>query len=405
MPADKREKTAANNFHSSPAALGLAVSEKEKREALEEVLQSERFFRAEQLRKFLRYICEMELAGRGGELCEALIGVEALGRPADYTPTEDASVRRRAADLREKLHYVYATELAAVPVRIALPKGKYIPRFVRVERESSESSVESRPAPSSSSAKSDAPEESQEPVESALSLLPERNGVAKRLDPGAMQAARYEPGTAWRPLAILWLSVGWVLGGLTVAAGFTLALWLWPARTKTTSPHPAVHLPVSPPVATEPDTSYEATASPRPAVHLPASPPVATEPDTSYEAEAPNNTFSRSVRADRCGWCSGGGRVRHIGKSPLNYLVINDIHVKKAGSYEMAIFYVLEGMRDLFIRVNDGHGPVTKLQLTGNSWREVAKVSVTVQLAAGSNKVKFYNDFGYAPDIDRIVIR
>src|SRR6516164_4205921 len=113
----------------------LWASPAEKREALEEVLQSATFFRAEQLRVFLRYICEMELAGRGDELCESLIGVEAFGRPAGYSPTEDASVRRRAGDLREKLHEAYQSELAGSKVRIELPKGKFVPRFVRVARE------------------------------------------------------------------------------------------------------------------------------------------------------------------------------------------------------------------------------------------------------------------------------
>src|SRR5579883_2319233 len=107
----------------------------EKRQALNEVLQSAAFFRADQLRNFLRYICEMEIAGRGNELCEALIGVEAFGRPAGYTPAGDGSVRRRALDLREKLQDVYASELATSKLRIELPKGRYVPRFVRVETE------------------------------------------------------------------------------------------------------------------------------------------------------------------------------------------------------------------------------------------------------------------------------
>ena len=38
---------------------------REKRQALEQVLQSVTFLRASQVRNFLRYICEMELAGRG----------------------------------------------------------------------------------------------------------------------------------------------------------------------------------------------------------------------------------------------------------------------------------------------------------------------------------------------------
>jgi hypothetical protein len=102
----------------------------DKRAALDAVLQSTPFVRAEQLRSFLRYVCEMELAGRGGELNEYLIGVEALGRPPGYSPAEDATVRRRAHDLRDKLEEAYATELGGAALRIDLPKGRYIPRFV-----------------------------------------------------------------------------------------------------------------------------------------------------------------------------------------------------------------------------------------------------------------------------------
>ena len=74
----------------------------DKRAALHEVLSSATFFRASQVRNFLRYICEMELAGRGGTLHEYLIGVEALGRPTAYSTEDDSSVRRRAYALRQR---------------------------------------------------------------------------------------------------------------------------------------------------------------------------------------------------------------------------------------------------------------------------------------------------------------
>ena len=123
MASDRNETSPG---HASPAA-------EEKRAALQEVLQSGAFTRAGQLQSFLRFVCEMEIAGRGGELSEYLIGVEALGRPPGYSPAEDAAVRRRAIDLREKLEEVYAAELAASALRIDLPKGRYVPRFVRRE--------------------------------------------------------------------------------------------------------------------------------------------------------------------------------------------------------------------------------------------------------------------------------
>jgi hypothetical protein len=109
-----------------------SVRDVEKREALEQVLQSATFGRARQVRNFLRYICEMELAGRAAALHEYLIAVEAMGLPMAYDTEDDSSVRRRAYALRQKLDEVYATELADANVRIDVPKGSYVPRFVPV---------------------------------------------------------------------------------------------------------------------------------------------------------------------------------------------------------------------------------------------------------------------------------
>ena len=105
------------------------IGDGEKRAALEEVLRSATFVRASQVRNFLKYICEMELAGRGHTLHEYLIGVEALGRPTAYSTEDDSSVRRRAYALRQKLAEVYSKELTAARIRIDVPKGSYVPRF------------------------------------------------------------------------------------------------------------------------------------------------------------------------------------------------------------------------------------------------------------------------------------
>jgi hypothetical protein len=108
------------------------IHDADKRAALEQVLRSATFVRASQVKNFLRYICEMELAGRASTLHEYLIGVEALGRPTAYSTDDDSSVRRRAFALRQKLVEVYAKELADAPVRIDVPKGSYVPRFTVV---------------------------------------------------------------------------------------------------------------------------------------------------------------------------------------------------------------------------------------------------------------------------------
>jgi hypothetical protein len=102
----------------------------QKREALEAALHSHTFARADQLKSFLKYVCEMEFAGRGHELTEYLIGVEALGRPSNYSPGDDSAVRNRAFALRKKLQEFYEHESQDASVRIELLKGSYCPHFV-----------------------------------------------------------------------------------------------------------------------------------------------------------------------------------------------------------------------------------------------------------------------------------
>lgn len=107
----------------------LAPAREDREQALRTVLESQTFARAEQLKNFLRYVCELEIAGRSSEIKEYSIGVEALGRPASYSPTADSSVRRRAFELRHKLEEAYSSELASSEIRIELPKGSYVPVF------------------------------------------------------------------------------------------------------------------------------------------------------------------------------------------------------------------------------------------------------------------------------------
>jgi hypothetical protein len=108
-------------------------SMEEKRAALDLVLKSHTFSRAEQLRSFLRFICEMELEGKAAEITEYLIAVKALGRASDFSSVEDSSVRVMAYGLRKKLEEFYLYEQPEVATKLELAKGSYHPRFVRAE--------------------------------------------------------------------------------------------------------------------------------------------------------------------------------------------------------------------------------------------------------------------------------
>src|SRR6266496_5868288 len=107
------------------------IPEEEKRQALDRVLASRTFSRSDQLRNFLRYVCEAEFEGRGQGLNEYVLGVSVLGRPSDYSPAEDSCVRSRAYELRNKLKTYYRLEAPSDPLQIDIRKGAYIPQFQR----------------------------------------------------------------------------------------------------------------------------------------------------------------------------------------------------------------------------------------------------------------------------------
>jgi hypothetical protein len=69
-------------------------------EHLERILASPGFARNERMSRFLRFIAQEELNGRGSELKESLIGVEVFGRKPGFDSKQDSTVRSEAARLR-----------------------------------------------------------------------------------------------------------------------------------------------------------------------------------------------------------------------------------------------------------------------------------------------------------------
>src|SRR5262245_58667484 len=99
------------------------------RSQLEKIVSSPGFVRSDRLGGFLRFVIEQELAGKGDQLKESIIGVEVFGRKPDYDVRVDSVVRTEAARLRSRLAEYYAAEGAAASVIIELPKGGYKPLF------------------------------------------------------------------------------------------------------------------------------------------------------------------------------------------------------------------------------------------------------------------------------------
>ena len=107
-----------------------AADFREERAELQALIATGRFDRAPHLLNFLNYVCERSFEGHSGQIKEYTIGVEALRRPPDFDPKKDSIVRVEAHRLRKRLEEYYAAEGAAHRIRIVIPQGQYVPRFI-----------------------------------------------------------------------------------------------------------------------------------------------------------------------------------------------------------------------------------------------------------------------------------
>jgi len=98
-------------------------------EQLNRILAGKAFRQADRLKRFLSFIVEETLAGRGERLKEFVVGVEVFGKPESFDPRNDPIVRVQARRLRAQLARYYREEGLDSEVLIELPKGGYAPVF------------------------------------------------------------------------------------------------------------------------------------------------------------------------------------------------------------------------------------------------------------------------------------
>src|SRR5579885_3652743 len=108
------------------------------RQELDRILASHEFRSSKRSQEFLRFIVDHTLNGNVDILKERTIGIEVFGRPTSYEPSDDATVRVKAGEVRKRLGLYYAGQGASDPVRIDLPHGTYVPEFHWRETEPTE---------------------------------------------------------------------------------------------------------------------------------------------------------------------------------------------------------------------------------------------------------------------------
>jgi hypothetical protein len=90
-------------------------------ELAETVAQTARFRKAPVLQELLLFLVK----NHDSDLSEYAIGIDALGRKADFDPKIDATVRVQVGRLRQRLKDYYDDEGKFDPVRLVVPRGSY----------------------------------------------------------------------------------------------------------------------------------------------------------------------------------------------------------------------------------------------------------------------------------------
>jgi tetratricopeptide (TPR) repeat protein len=99
------------------------------RSALERLVSSAQLESSPSLCRFLRFVVEETLAGRGGQIKEYSLGAEVFNRGDDFDPRIDPIVRVQARNLRARMVRYYQGPGATEAVVIDLPKRTYVPVF------------------------------------------------------------------------------------------------------------------------------------------------------------------------------------------------------------------------------------------------------------------------------------
>ncbi|HUI56006.1 MAG TPA: hypothetical protein VLY04_13615 [Bryobacteraceae bacterium] len=128
------EQSPAQASHGHDAA---QPNEDEIREELNRVLASHEFRTSKRSQDFLRYVVDNTLSGHGDMLKERTIGIDVFGRSTSYDPSDDATVRVKAGEVRKRLGLYYSDQGARDPIRIELPSGTYVPEFHSVRAHAS----------------------------------------------------------------------------------------------------------------------------------------------------------------------------------------------------------------------------------------------------------------------------
>jgi hypothetical protein len=118
-----------------------------------------------------------------------------------------------------------------------------------------------------------------------------------------------------------------------------------------------------------------------------------------FEAETPSNFRYGNARLFVCGECSSGYALTLGGDGKGGAVSFGSIHANVAGTYDVQMFYVRNGLEDKMISVSVNGNPPLMVKATMRSWNVV---SSPVSLHAGENSIRIAYYGALSFDLDKI---
>ena len=109
---------------------GEELSHTEVLRQLDRIATSTYFKHSKRYPSFLRFVVEHTLAGNTDVLKERTLGTEVFARPSEYDTNADPIVRVTAGEIRKRIAQYYQAPGHEHELRIDLPLGSYVPRFL-----------------------------------------------------------------------------------------------------------------------------------------------------------------------------------------------------------------------------------------------------------------------------------
>lgn len=117
---------------------------------------------------------------------------------------------------------------------------------------------------------------------------------------------------------------------------------------------------------------------------------------TTYQAE--NGSLFNGAQIQNCGSCSDSKQVGDIGGPSKGYFT-SLVNVAAGGNYNLNLSFSSGDPRSIFISINNA--AAIELVCNSGNWGVVGTKNVAIVLSAGDNTIKFFNDNGYGPNIDK----